>query len=87
MNVQILWNPESGRCSACGGRFNHTRLFTSGGLGHPYCKSCWLLLVEECNVPAGLWQTTVIEDWASDIALELVFEEDDGTAQGSGFWN
>lgn len=88
MNTQILWNPEKGRCDKCGGRSDHTRLFTSAESKTCFCKACWEEFVEECNVPSGQWKRAVRNDWSSDVALELVFDEDsDGTAQGSGRWN
>jgi hypothetical protein len=88
MNTQILWNPERGRCDECGRKSDHTRLFTSAESKTCFCKGCWEKYIEECNVPSGQWKRSVRNDWSSDVALELVFDEDaDGTAQGVGHWN
>ena len=88
MNTQILWNPEKGRCDKCGRKSNHTRLFTSADSKTCFCKVCWDEYVEECNVPSGQWKSAVRNDWSSDVALELVFDEDpDGAPQGDRHWN
>lgn len=87
MNTQILWNPEEGRCSECGGKSRHIRMYTADGRKTAFCKGCWDEYVEGCNVPSGQWKRAVRQDWSEDVALELVFDEEiDGTAQGAN-WN
>ena len=80
--TQVLWEPEAGTCEQCGVNHTHVRRCTSGSTHIMICKGCWRDFVnDECNITPGPWKDDITRDWCSDVALRLVFEGEDGTAQ------
>lgn len=42
VELQILWEPEEGRCECCGDVTSKTRSFTRSGRHDRLCYGCWM---------------------------------------------
>lgn len=82
--MDILWQPEPGKCSHCGRRFKQVRRFTSDRHHVIFCYSCWK------KAQNGKQELTVNkEEWKDDTAMQFEFDdvnEEYGAAQ-SVCWN
>ena len=81
--MQILWRPESGRCSQCSCECSNVRMFTSHGQKTLFCRDCWNDFMLECNIPSGPWKLEISKNWDQNIDLILVVEY--GTTQAVGW--
>jgi hypothetical protein len=74
MAIQILWGPHDGKCSQCGLSCPNVRMFMSEHSVTDLCKNCWFLFVLECNIPLGLWENQVSDDW--DVDIDMILSSD-----------
>jgi hypothetical protein len=54
MLTPILWQPEVGTCSHCGGRLQ-IRRFTADGVHIKFCHGCWNHTQDECTFTPIEW--------------------------------
>jgi hypothetical protein len=73
--MNILWEPEEGRCTECDSSVGHVRRFTTGGRHYIFCRYCWNTLTDY-----GLGNV----EWLEDSHIIVEYDEDppqSGTAQ------
>lgn len=91
MHTSVLWEPEEGRCTQCGTRHLHARLYTDGSASTRFCRDCWTaFIVEECNVTHEPLRTGVAVAWGEAVTFRLEFEgdaESDGASPEPASWN
>ena len=76
--MDILWQPESGRCSHCGRKFRAVRRYTTDRYHVFFCHSCWK------RAQIGKEELVVDKsEWKDDTAMtfECEFNESHGTTQ------
>lgn len=78
--MDILWQPESGKCSHCGRKSKMVRRFTYDRRHVIFCFSCWK------KAQHGKHEFLVNRDeWKDDIAMafECEINESHGTTQNN----
>ena len=64
--MDILWDPERGKCTECGQEAGMVRRYTTDQKHYVFCHNCWNTMVE---LPLG------IVEWLEDDQIVIEYEE------------
>ena len=64
--MNILWEPEEGKCTECDSGISNVRRFTTDGRHYMFCRHCWNMMTDY-----GLGDV----DWLKDDHIIVEYEE------------